>query len=53
MNNIELLYNHFDEKIQKIYNDKYPIKIKRIKRLDVINPYVDNELNVLIKDKHM
>ena len=49
---IELLCNRFDEKIQKIYNDNYPIKINRIKRLDVIKPYIGNELNVLIKEKH-
>ena len=51
-NDVNMVYELFTEKISGLFNKCFPIVQRKRKKLDVDKPYINNDLKVLIKQKH-
>lgn len=49
---IEQCYTIFNDAIRAIYDKHCAIIVKRVKRLDVMKPYISNEIKCMLREKH-
>ena len=49
---LDEMYNIFDGKLSKIFEESFPLKTKNLKKLDIEKPYFTESLKQLIREKH-
>ena len=45
-------YNAFSDRITSLYDKNFPVRTRKVKRIDELKPYITKEIKLLIKKKH-
>ena len=52
MRSVNEVYATFIDQFKKLYDESCPVKAVRVKKLDILKPYITREIKALIKEKH-
>ena len=53
IDSVEEVYNTFIGKLKELYDHNCPLKTVKVKKLDISKSYINNNVKLLIKEKHL